>query len=279
LDEEKEVKKKRKLYHKPYFDVFILANPGLFIPDMSFGSSPVPIRAINSFDCEPLPQFKWINKCIVGKGVPLPNLNLLVGCKCCKCTPFFNCICVGHNKGLNGYDSKGCIKNSDFPIYECNAKCQCSLDCKNRIVQKGIQFSLEIFKTKNRGWGVKALEPIPRGSFVSEYVGEIIRTEEANRRDSGYLYDLDHEVADCNYVIDAAKHRNVSGFLNHSCRPNLVNVQVFIDNMNNELPSICFFAQRNIKLGEELTIDYKVAKITKRLRCYCGEKNCRKYFM
>ena len=43
-----------------------------------------------------------------------------------------------------------------YAIYECNELCNCDESCKTRVVQKGRQVSLEIFKTKNRGWG-KAL--------------------------------------------------------------------------------------------------------------------------
>lgn len=38
-------------------------------------------------------------------------------------------------------------------IYECNEKCKCGPQCKTRVVQKGRKLPLEIFKTKNRGWG------------------------------------------------------------------------------------------------------------------------------
>lgn len=31
---------------------------------------------------------------------------------------------------------------------------------------------VEVFLTRDRGWGVKAAEPIARGSFVVEYAGE-----------------------------------------------------------------------------------------------------------
>ena len=60
------------------------------------------------------------------------------------------------------------------PIYECNSRCQCGPDCPNRIVQKGTQYSLCIFRTSNGcGWGVKTLVKIKRMSFVMEYVGEV----------------------------------------------------------------------------------------------------------
>ena len=49
------------------------------------------------------------------------------------------------------------------------------------------QVKLAIFRTSNGcGWGVKALEPIKRGSFVAEYVGEVITNEEAERRGEKY---------------------------------------------------------------------------------------------
>ncbi len=42
---------------------------------------------------------------------------------------------------------------SRHAVYECNANCLCGPGCKNRNVQKGRQVELEIFKTRNRGWG------------------------------------------------------------------------------------------------------------------------------
>ena len=33
---------------------------------------------------------------------------------------------------------------------------------------------VEVFLTGDRGWGVKAAEPIAKGSFVVEYAGEIM---------------------------------------------------------------------------------------------------------
>jgi histone-lysine N-methyltransferase SUV39H len=41
-----------------------------------------------------------------------------------------------------------------WPIYECNDNCACGPICKSRIVQKGRTVGLEIFRTKNRGWGM-----------------------------------------------------------------------------------------------------------------------------
>lgn len=40
-----------------------------------------------------------------------------------------------------------------WPIYECNDNCACGPDCKTRVVQRGRTVGLEVFRTKNRGWG------------------------------------------------------------------------------------------------------------------------------
>lgn len=91
---------------------------------------------------------------------------------------------------------------------------------------KFYQFKLGIFKTEdNRGWGVKALERIPKGRFIVEYVGEIVTEEEAARRSNlgenpfhkTYLFDLEYQSGtNCHYVVDGAKYGNISRFVNHS---------------------------------------------------------------
>ena len=49
------------------------------------------------------------------------------------------------------------------------------------------QVKLCIYRTSNGcGWGVKALENIKKGSFVVEYVGEVITNEEAEERGKKY---------------------------------------------------------------------------------------------
>ncbi|NXW12043.1 SUV91 methyltransferase, partial [Fregetta grallaria] len=151
-----------------------------------------------------------------------------------------------------------------LPIYECNSRCRCGAECPNRVVQKGIRYDLCIFRTGNgRGWGVRTLERIRKNSFVMEYVGEIITSEEAERRGqvydrqgATYLFDLDY-VEDV-YTVDAAHYGNISHFVNHSCDPNLQVYNVFIESLDERLPRIALFATRPIRAGEELTFDYNM---------------------
>ncbi|NXY80760.1 SUV91 methyltransferase, partial [Glareola pratincola] len=133
------------------------------------------------------------------------------------------CCCPGASHNKFAYNETGQVRiRAGLPIYECNSRCRCGADCPNRVVQKGIRYDLCIFRTGNgRGWGVRTLQRIRKNSFVMEYVGEIITSEEAERRGqvydrqgATYLFDLDY-VEDV-YTVDAAHYGNISHFVNHS---------------------------------------------------------------
>ena len=150
-------------------------------------------------------------------------------------------------------------------MYECNKRCSCDENCTNRVVQKGRKHKLAIFRTDNGcGWGVKAMENIKAGSFVVEYVGEVITNDVAEERGKKYdaegrtyLFDLDFNLGEENiYTVDAAFYGNLSHFINHSCDPNLNIYSVFINNLDPNMPQLAMFARRDIKRGEQITFDY-----------------------
>ncbi|XP_022857934.1 histone-lysine N-methyltransferase, H3 lysine-36 specific-like [Olea europaea var. sylvestris] len=125
-----------------------------------------------------------------------------------------------------------CASSEGYLVYECNQRCCCSQTCQNRVLQNGVQVKLEIFKTEKKGWAVRAREAILRGSFVCEYIGEIIDEQEANNRcnrydkeSCRYFYEIDAHINDVSrlidgpvpYVIDATNYGNISRFINHRC--------------------------------------------------------------
>ena len=81
-------------------------------------------------------------------------------------------------------------------IFECNQLCKCNvITCHNRVLQHGITARLQVFRAYGMGWGVRAAQEIPKGSFVCEYVGEIISDSEAETREDSYLFDLESRVS------------------------------------------------------------------------------------
>lgn len=81
-------------------------------------------------------------------------------------------------------------------IFECNDLCNCNvIVCKNRVVQRGTVHYFQLYKTESRGWSIRTVCEITKGSFVCEYVGEIITDEEAEQReDDSFLFDLDNRL-------------------------------------------------------------------------------------
>lgn len=182
-------------------------------------------------------------------------------------------------------------------IKECWVKCGCSMQCKNRIVQRGITSSLQVFFTpEGKGWGLRTLDCFPKGAFVCEYVGEILTVKELhNRKESNFddgrttipvLLDndwgstemIEDEDALC---LDAAFYGNVARFVNHRCSDaNLVAIPVEVETPDHHYYHVAFFSAREIKQFEELTWDYGINfdvgdQLIKPFKCRCGSKLCR----
>lgn len=270
------------------------------------------IRVENLVDLEGAPQdFYYINNYLPGAGIIIPD-DPPIGCECDSCENGKKSGCCFAQNGVTSlpYTSACRVRvPPGTPIYECNKRCACdALTCPNRVVQRGSDTQLCIFRTNNgRGWGVRTLRAIKKGTFVIQYVGEVISSEEAERRGRQYdvtgrtyLFDLDYNETDgqCPYTVDAAMYGNVSHFINHSCDPNLAVYAIWINCLDPNLPSLALFAIKDIKQHEELTFDYTcqtprgsnekmqqqldiepdAENISKnRILCKCGAATCRRY--
>ncbi|ONM21456.1 Histone-lysine N-methyltransferase ASHH3 [Zea mays] len=111
--------------------------------------------------------------------------------------------------------------------------------------------------TEKCGHGLVAEDEIKKGEFVIEYVGEVIddRTCENRLWTMKRLLDTDFYLCEVssNMVIDATNKGNRSRFINHSCEPNTAMQKWTVDGETR----VGIFALRDIKIGEELTYDYK----------------------
>lgn len=224
------------------------------------------ISVENFMDLEGPPEdFFYIEEYLSGKDVVIPE-DPPISCDCVNCGSNIKC-CSAQNDSIFPYTSKGKIRvKPGTPIYECNKQCKCDLTCPNRVIQRGTDIKFCIFKTNDgRGWGVKTLENIKKGSFVTQYVGEVILSEEADKRGKEYdavgrtyLFDLDYNETDdqCLYTVDAAVYGNISHFINHSCDPNLAVYGVWINCLDPNLPKLALFATKDIEKNEEITFDY-----------------------
>lgn len=73
--------------------------------------------------------------------------------------------------------------------------------------------TFQIVRTEGKGWGVRAMSDIPKGSFVCEYVGEYISDLDAETREDSYLFDLENKVSTILYKLYSLLRHLPDGFL------------------------------------------------------------------
>lgn len=271
--------------------------PGLIIPDLTSGAETQPVALVNDVDGEKGPEhFTYVASLKYSE--LLPPSRPTSSCHCpdgCQ-QGDANCPCCQKNNGLLPYTSLGVILISNMVINECGTDCKCPANCRNRVSQAGIKFRLEVFKTKNRGWGLRSWDPIRSGAFICEFAGDVIKTTDGDfeNENDNYIFDASRYYeplelvnnsmgapkAPFPLVISAKNNGNVSRFMNHSCFPNVYWQPVLRESNNNVFLHIAFFAIRHIPPLQELVYDYGVpAKVgTGKKRCFCGSMKCKGYF-
>uniref|UniRef100_A0A8C5GL82 Euchromatic histone-lysine N-methyltransferase 2 n=1 Tax=Gouania willdenowi TaxID=441366 RepID=A0A8C5GL82_GOUWI len=252
--------------------------------DVAQGYENVPIPCVNAVDDEGCSSdYKYVSENCETSTMNIDrNITHLQHCSCTDDCSSSNCLC-GQLSIRCWYDKDQRLLqefNKIEPplIFECNMACSCYRTCKNRVVQAGIKVRLQLYRTEKMGWGVRALQDIPQGSFICEYVGELISDAEADvREDDSYLFDLDNKDGEV-YCIDARYYGNISRFINHLCDPNLIPVRVFMLHQDLRFPRIAFFSSRDILSGQELGFDYgdRFWDIkSKYFTCQCGSEKCK----
>uniref|UniRef100_A0A8C5UB56 [histone H3]-lysine(9) N-methyltransferase n=1 Tax=Malurus cyaneus samueli TaxID=2593467 RepID=A0A8C5UB56_9PASS len=252
--------------------------------DIARGYERIPIPCVNSVDSEPCPSnYKYVSQNCVTSPMDIDrNITHLQYCVCIDDCSSSNCMC-GQLSMRCWYDKDGRLLpefNMAEPplIFECNHACSCWRTCRNRVVQNGLRTRLQLYRTQRMGWGVRTMQDIPLGTFVCEYVGELISDSEADvREEDSYLFDLDNKDGEV-YCIDARFYGNISRFINHLCEPNLIPVRVFMSHQDLRFPRIAFFSTRHIEAGEEIGFDYgdRFWDIKgKFFSCQCGSPKCK----
>ncbi len=113
---------------------------------------------------------------------------------------------------------------------------------KKKAKKKHISKKVSV-KRSRAGLGLFIEEDVHKGEFIIEYTGEIISTEESDRRGGKYLFELSSKRR-----VDGKSRKNLARYINHSCRPNC----------DTEVKGSRIFvmARRKILSGEELSYDY-----------------------
>uniref|UniRef100_A0A6G1RN46 Histone-lysine N-methyltransferase SETDB2 n=1 Tax=Hypotaenidia okinawae TaxID=2861861 RepID=A0A6G1RN46_9GRUI len=160
--------------------------PLVFDFDISNGAESVPISFCNDLDRARLPYFKY-RRASWPRGYYLNNLSSMFvdSCDCTDgCIDRSKCACLQ-------LTARGCSKMSLSP----GRKSSCGYSykrlegpvpsgcnkmmCQNRVVQHGIQVRLQVFNTEKKGWGVRCLDDIDKGTFVCTYSGRLMSRAEA----------------------------------------------------------------------------------------------------
>lgn len=260
--------------------------------DISAGAEVHPIPVVNTVDKDEPPMvFTYIRSNVYFSRLPHLNFDpVCAGCipetldrdSCQQVTvkgfckglldPKGRIYCQGVNKGyLATIQSRAA----------CSDNCPCSAACSNRLLD-GVQVPVKLVKTTNMGWALHSMVPITMGTYIMQYVGEIVCRSEMMAREHQYdklgLFNYCMEAVEMETLhddwqmpcMDSMVLGNIARFLNHSCDPNVEVITVW---RGDDFPCIAVYALRDILAGEALTYCY--GSQYKSIPCLCNARNCR----
>uniref|UniRef100_A0A8C9W6B9 [histone H3]-lysine(4) N-trimethyltransferase n=1 Tax=Scleropages formosus TaxID=113540 RepID=A0A8C9W6B9_SCLFO len=190
--------------------------PFYYIRDITNGREDIPLSCVNEIDMTPPPNVAYSKERIPADGVFInTSPDFLVGCDCtdgcrnkskCSCHQLTlqatECLPTGGEQAYfasvqSPFSFLSLPLSLPFRVYECNKRCRCNPQmCTNRLVQHGLQVRLQLFKTQNKGWGIRCLDDVAKGSFVCIYAGKILTDDFADKEGlemgDEYFANLDH---------------------------------------------------------------------------------------
>ncbi|KAH9499961.1 Histone-lysine N-methyltransferase SETDB1-B [Bulinus truncatus] len=168
------------------------------IKDLSYGRENYKVSCVNGVDRHYPDYVEYSNQRLPSKGVSL-NLNsdFLICCDCTdNCRDRTKCACqqqtIENTSWIGEIDPKAGYHYRRLPeplftgIVECNSRCKCDKRCSNRVAQLGLRMRLQVFKTEKKGWGLRCLDDIAKGSFICIYAGQLLTDKGANEDGKQY---------------------------------------------------------------------------------------------
>ena len=186
------------------------------------------------------------------------------------------CHCKPPTEPGKPYCGNKCLNRMTFT--ECDPdSCPLSDKCSNMLIQKQkSQVVVQRFQAGEKGFGIRTKTHIPKGTFIMEYLGEVVTDKEFKRRmQTDYQKDSHHYCLHVGegLVIDGYRMGGECRFVNHSCDPNCEMQKWSVNGMWR----MALFSKGPIDVNEELTYDYNFSWFNTREGqvCHCGSEQCR----
>ena len=118
------------------------------------------------------------------------------------------------------------------------------------IKHKEENFEIKTSSIPKSGKGVFSLIPIKKGDTIGSYIGRYMNDKEFDSGKHENNHYILHICKDCYIDAEDLKKSNYTRFINHSKKPNCR----FVVSTRHKTARV--EALRNIKIGEELYLDY-----------------------
>lgn len=127
------------------------------------------------------------------------------------------------------------------------------------------KYAVDVRASAIDGQGAFAAESVPARRKIGEVSGESISVKEARRRAKGLARIMIVELSE-RRALDVSGSQDPLRFTNHSCRPNAF--------LRISQGRVEFYAMRELRPGEEITVHYGESHHEGRLACRCGAPGC-----